>query len=256
MELRDLIEAGINIWDFTYPSFYKDEAKSKFEQKVIDHFYFRQIGQETPERFKHYFRCRVQEIMPYYCNLYKTVEIMNVIEDPFANVDVREEIKESTMSNSLSQSTSTQQSSSEQQSSSTQSATSDGRAQSSNEVEGSSSKTHIMSDTPRGTINNIESYMTNAETESGDSRETTTADTTSREETNGSGSSRGSGSSSGSGSSRDETENSITKNYVYTKKGNQGVNTYAHDMIEYRQTILNIDEMIIKDLNCLFLGVY
>ena len=35
--------------------------------------------------------------------------------------------------------------------------------------------------------------------------------------------------------------------HTLTRKGNQGVNTYAHDMLEFRQLFLNIEQQIIND---------
>ena len=37
VELRSIVESGVNIWDFDYPSFYQGEEKKRFEKKVIDH---------------------------------------------------------------------------------------------------------------------------------------------------------------------------------------------------------------------------
>ena len=71
LELRDVLasldENGqpFKLWDFDYPSYYKDELKTAFEQKVIDHYLFHQIGVETIARFKHNFKTRIREIMPY-----------------------------------------------------------------------------------------------------------------------------------------------------------------------------------------------
>ena len=35
--------------------------------------------------------------------------------------------------------------------------------------------------------------------------------------------------------------------HTLKRKGNQGVNTYAHDMLEFRQLFLNIEQQIIND---------
>ena len=70
VELGELVDAGFKLFDFDYPSYYQGEQKTAFEQKVIDRYRFRQIGQETPGRFKHLFRTRLREIMPYYIQLY------------------------------------------------------------------------------------------------------------------------------------------------------------------------------------------
>lgn len=200
VELRDLIENGVDIWDFEYDGFYEGDDKIAFEKKVIDHYYFRQIGQETVERFKHFFRCRIREIMPYYKQVYKSIKIMDEIEDPFGNVDITETTTENTKTNTSSNGTLT----------------------------GNNSNTHKYLDSPHGSIENLDSYLTEATTDNGNTSSTSV------------------------GSGEGKTDRTLT----YTKKGNQGVNTYAHDMVEYRQTFLNIDKMIIDDLNNLFLGVY
>jgi hypothetical protein len=91
---------------------------------------------------------------------------------------------------------------------------------------------------------------TKSETNTQTDKTTTTgtvADTSSNSSTN-------SNTVTSSGDSATSNDETIT--HTTTKKGNQGVNTYAHDMIEFRQSIIDVDMMIIADLNCLFLGVY
>ena len=220
VELRELVNSGVNVWDFEYPSYYQGKEKTSFEQKVLDHYWFRQIGQETPARWLHYFRNRVREIMPYYLQLYKSQETMEALDDPFGNVDIVETYEETTTGQS--------------------STTDTGTANNSKNVTATHTgqNTKKISNTPQGSIANIDSYMTEATTE-GDS------DTdTNKETANASTSAKSTGTASG------------TVTHTLTKKGNQGVNTYAHDMKELRETFLNIDLMIINELNDLFLGVY
>ena len=66
----------------------------------------------------------------------------------------------------------------------------------------------------------------------------------------------GSGESASTFTGSTESENSGTVKHTLTRKGNQGVNTYAHDMIEYRQSFINVDMMVIGALRDLFLLVY
>ena len=188
VELREIVESGVDIWAFDYPSFYKDKEKKAFEQKVINHFFFRQIGQETVGRWLHYFRSRMCEIMPYYIQLYESAALMAAIDDPFGNVDIVETFEQSSTSESQS----------------------------------SGSSEHKGSNTPQGSIKNLDKYMTDAAVDSSDA----------------------------SGSSESNVR------HTFTKKGNQGVNTYAHDMKELRDTFLNIDMMVIHELQDLFLQVY
>lgn len=212
VELRDLVESGVKIWDFDYPSYYKGDEKTAFEQKVIDHFYFRQIGQETPARWLHYFRTRIREIMPYYLDIYKSVELFKAIEDPLESYNLTETYRESG-----SGSASTQDSSS-------------------SETSGSTTSEHVrkFSNTPQGEISNIDEYLTEATTEDG---------------TEGS---ESSGSSTSSGTSSTESE----KSYELSRRGNIGVQPLGDEIKKLREAYINVDMMIIKELNDLFLGVY
>lgn len=212
LELREVIAGGVDLWDFEYPSYYKGDEKKAFEKKVIDHYFFRQIGQETVGRFLHMFRSKVREIMPYYLDMYKTVELMHELDNPFDNVDMVETFNEESSGSSSGES----------------SATTSGNASS------RESNERRFSNTPQGSIENLDRYLTEA------SRE------------NSEGSSETSATSDGSSSS----ESTGTVKHTLHRKGNQGVNTYAHDMIEFRTSIINVDMMVINELNELFLGIY
>lgn len=208
IELGQLIKDGVKLWDFDYPSYYKGEAKTAFEKKVIDHFYFRQIGQETVGRFLHVFRTRVREIMPRYIDMYKTVEIMNNLDNPFDNVDIVESYEETTSGSTFADGNSSETGST------------------------TTNSTHKYSDTAQGSIENVEHHMSEGSIDYSDVN--TGSDVY----------------------SQSSTETAGTVSHTLTRKGNQGVNTYAHDMIEFRQSIIDVDMMIIDDLNELFLCVY
>ena len=55
-ELRTIISNNFDIFDFTYTRSSESQAivsDQKLEQGFIDHYYFREVGFETLERFKH-----------------------------------------------------------------------------------------------------------------------------------------------------------------------------------------------------------
>lgn len=208
VELRAIVESGVDVWAFDYPSYYKGEEKKAFEQKVLNHYWLRQIGQETPARWLHYFRSRIREIMPYYIQLYESEKFMKEIEDPFATVDYTETFEE--------------------ESTGTSSAENSGTSTGSTNANG----VKRFSNTPQGSLSNLDNYLTEATLD--DSTEISNTETTAT--------------SSG--------ESSGTVRHTLTKKGAMGVTTFGHDMIEYRQSFLNIDQMIINELKDLFLQVY
>lgn len=128
VELGKLVEAGVNIWDFDYPSYYKGEEKTAFEQKVIDHYRFRQIGQETPARFMHYFKTRIREIMPYYIQVYESADLLFSQGDPLESYHLEETFERQT------------------------------------EGESGSGSERRYSNTPQARIENLEEYLTEGET--------------------------------------------------------------------------------------------
>lgn len=80
IELRDVIKAH-NIFDFPYP-FYDEKKRPDFERNFIRHFYFREIGQETVDRFKFYLEDKMNTIFPYYNELFRTAQIeYNILDN-------------------------------------------------------------------------------------------------------------------------------------------------------------------------------
>lgn len=230
-ELGAIVASGVNIWDFEYPSFYQGEAKTAFEQKVIDHYYFRQIGSETVGRFLHQFKTKVREIMPYYIQLYESEKIQDEV-NPFDNYLLEETFERTVKNNSSNTSTS-------------------GINQTSNGTRTDATTSNVdtkgnnkFSDTPQGTIENLDTHLTNA-TVTHD--ETVTA-------YNGTSGTIDNLESSATNTGTEEGEQ--TEEYRIYRHGNIGVQTFGDELQKYRDVMLNIDMLVINELNCLFLGVY
>lgn len=77
------------IFDFSYPIF--DEAyRPILETKIIEHFYTREICAETVGRWKLFLKAKMNEIMPYYNKLYESELLMTDI-NPLRDVDYTRE---------------------------------------------------------------------------------------------------------------------------------------------------------------------
>lgn len=200
LELRELIENGVKLWDFDYPSYYKGEDKKVFEQKVIDHYFFRQIGQETVGRFLHYFRAKIREIMPYYIQLYESEKLLKEREDPLESYKLVETMQRSTANKGTTKTKGTSTENREER----------------------------FSNTPQGSIDNLDRYMTEAR--------------------------KNNDQASSSGDS--ETNDNGSENYTLTRHGNIGDQPLGREIKILRDAFLNIDMMIIEELNDLFLKVY
>lgn len=62
-------------------------SKDKLAKKIVNHYYMREIGFETPALFKHYAKVTMQEIMERYLPL---IYSANINYDPLINVDYSE----------------------------------------------------------------------------------------------------------------------------------------------------------------------
>ena len=244
VELDELVRAGVKIWDFEYDSFYTGDAKTEFEQKVIDRYRFRQIGQETPARWLHYFRTRVREIAPYYKQLYNSVELMLSVDDPFKAYDLTETYTEERSD------TGTTTTQSEGSSTSTSTGTSEKNSNTTVVGTHTNSGTHKMSNTPQGSISNLDNYLTEATVDSS----TETVDDTNATLDNET--STGSGSTDSETTATGTTDNSGTMQYTLTRQGNIGVQPLGQEIEAYRKALINVDTMFIDELADLFLLIY
>lgn len=83
VELGRLIETGFDLGLNKYPIF-DENYRRPLNNKILRHYWFREIGFETAELFKRYLNQTLAEIMPYYNQLYKS----ELIEfNPLYNVD-------------------------------------------------------------------------------------------------------------------------------------------------------------------------
>lgn len=87
--LGKMVEDGQEIFDFDYP-FYSEERRKQFEQHFIEHFYFDEIGQETPARFKHRLKIKLNLIMPYWNKIFLADELEQRILDNYSVTETYE----------------------------------------------------------------------------------------------------------------------------------------------------------------------
>ena len=185
-------------------------SKDRLAEKIVDNYYMREIGFETPALFKHYAKIEMKKIMERYLpKIYS-----NFLEyDPLSNVDFTEtytrEIAGQTQNQGTSNSTS----------------------------QNNSSGLNVNSDTPQGQISK-QDILTGSY-----ASQTNASETESEIQDNTS------------------TENQGTSNTIETftrhEEGDNGVIITNQRLVkEYREIIVAIDEEIINELNCLFMGIY
>lgn len=248
VQVRTLVENHFDLGLKEYPIF--DEAyREGLNEKIIKHFYFREIGFETAGLFKFYLNQRMLEIMPYYNQLYKS----ELIEfDPLKNVDY--ETKSDNVRNSTAQSIGSTETDSTSETENANNQKSANAGSSSQSVAANNKAVH--SDTPQGLleINSIENevYASTAD------YDTQVNNTTSNDQNVNTleGTNTGTNTSNSKTNSADTTTMNNTDNYFLHKLGKEGFETYSEMLNKFRGTFLNIDMMIINDLKDLFMNIY
>lgn len=198
-------------------------TREELNKKIIDHYRFYEIGSQTPGRFLYNLEMTLNEIMPYYNQLYKSIDIMNNIDDIFGNVDIVESYEEETSGNTASTSDSKTESKVDSKNNSTNEMDTSGR--------------NASSKTPQSLLSAKTLDEITSASDMGWNEDSSKSTSNSNDEST---------SNSNNESKNDVKSNTNTK-HTLTKKGNQGVNTYAHDMLEFRELFLNVEMQIIND---------
>lgn len=233
-----------------------DEAyREKLVSKVLKHYYLREIGAETVGVWILWMNTKFEEIMPYYNQLYESAKLKF---EPFYDVDyTRSSQRDVTETEHGSYENKGQTESSG--SSTDTGKTSNTRTGKTTEVgsTGGTSK-DLYSDTPQGALTGVESetYLTNARKVTNSGNSNTVVDETVTD----------SGSSEVKGVNR-QTVNSLLNNtnaktgekgdsFSEGVRGKMGGGSYSKMLIEYRDTFINIDMMVIDEFKDLFFGLW
>lgn len=271
-ELRYLIESGFDIGLKDYPIF-DENYREPLNQKIINHYYFREIGFETAELFKRYLNNTMNEIMPYYNQLFKS-ELLEF--NPFYNVD--KTVTADKNNNSVSDFVGNISGKNTQTADTENTQTNNGKQQttttatSTGESVGNSTTTNknknVSSDTPQGflSINSIENETYASVAEMGNAESINNSKATSNNAENGitdqttADETKATGNSKSNATTETDTANKTTsndfENYISHVIGKSEGETYSEMLMKFRETFLNIDMMIIDELKTCFMMIY
>ena len=257
-------------------------------KKILLHYYSREIGYETVGLWKLKLNQKMIEIMPYYNQLYES-ELLEF--DPLKNIDVTKthegEYNDDEKVDNLRNSESHRGIHTEQDTDTTENVTlrhsrttSQGNDVRTNDIVSNGESWTLFSDTPQGGINGIanasngslsdNSYLTNAThniatpdeqsiTQThGTIVETYNADGDKVDATVGHAEVETQTTDNVHGKITDDNSKNTQGTDEYTNKdiGKIGTETYSEMLNKYRDTFLNIDLMVIRELEPLFMGLW
>ena len=206
-----------------YPIF--DETyRPKLNEKIVAHYALREIGSETPQMFIFYLGRTIREQMDYFNQLYVSAQHKF---DPFITSDIRQEMDSTNVNESSGKSSGTQ--------------SNESTAHSTSDTKSDNSSMTFNSEFPQTRIDDFRKFATSAsQTDStGDTHTSTSQDSTA---------------TASSASSTDYAHSSDKGNSVSHTVGTSG--SQSQLLTDWRNTMLNIDMMVIDSLESLFLGVW
>lgn len=249
--VNEVIQRAIpSVFNFDFP-IYDESYRNVLCTKILKHYYTREIGAETVGLWKLWLDTRLNEIMPYYNQLYKSAMIefdpmydmeltTTYTKENGGTTDVTGETTNNEIRDGIRNRAENQTGASTQN----------------NQNSNSGVSRDLFSDTPQGALDNLEdeTYLTNARkiASEGDSSsdysgeyqddryvDETANDTIER-----------------SGTSTGKTVATSTEEYTQTVMGKSGGASYSKRLQEFRSTFINIDAMIIDELKDLFFNLW
>lgn len=262
----DIDEILNNSWNkifTTKAEIFDENYRPVICKKILKHYYLREICSETVGIWKLWLNTRLEEILPYYNQLYKSALLeFNPLYDVNITRTHNRTIDENKTENGTSTETNTDKNTGSGTRDNTASGTNKNSGTSSVSDSGSSNSKDLYSDTPQGALTGVETetYLTNA-------RKISNTDISTSENSNsGSGEYKDTGNVKYSDTSdRTNTKNGSntntgtlnnTEEYLETVSGKQGGGSYSRMLKEYRDTFLNIDRMVIAEFDDLFFGLW
>lgn len=237
--IEEVIQLAIpHIFDFNFP-IYNENHRNVLETKILRHYYMREIGVETVGLWKHYLNMKLNEIMPYYNELYKSAAYLI---NPLDDVDYQRVIDGVDTLNRTEIDTSSQSGDANNSTNSRSNVETDNNTNN-EQLAGASS-------TPQGRLTDLKDgkYLTTGTHAQENSNSHGNTDTTVN-----------AGSTTfthNRGEFNTKEDKDGTKHIVESVKGKMYRGSKAKLITEYRKAILNIDMMIIDELSTLFMLIY
>ena len=258
------------VFNFPFP-IWDENYRLTLETKILKHYYMREIGAETVGLWKLWLDERLNLIMPYYNKLYETT----ILEfNPLYDVDLLTDHAGTgkKVGANANQEMRTNNKAGRKDGANTKSELGDEIRSGNLNVVGESHNVHSgdsvsrYSDTPQGSITDLakDKYLTNATIDDDRSKDD---NTNKRNETHADDKANKRVDAGRYFEKEDAKEDEVnnrlgretidtTDKYIQHVVGSNGNRTYAAKILELRQTLINIDAMIIDELKDLFMGIW
>lgn len=208
-----------------YYPIYSESHRAELNEKIVRHYALREIGQETAQQFIFYLGMTMAEVMPYFNERYRTLDLEY---DPLASMDMTTDSENGSESQSSGKASSTQDSTSSSNSKSDNSSTTTSKS--------------FDSDVPQtGVVGDFARYASHANESQADSSATASSSQDSTSHTT----------AQSATDFQHDSSNSKGLSHVV------GRSQSAMSLIqEYRQAVINVDMEVVRSLEPCFMQVW
>ena len=242
---------------------FDENYRLPLEKKIIKHFYTREIGYETFGLWKLKLNTKMEEIMPLYNQYYKSALLKF---NPLWDIDMSRQHTNQSEGSTVSESNANRIDVNERnygRTDNTQYNDNNVGKESGNSINVSENKNKDKyADTPQGGLEGLEAdrYLTNARIIEGVNNNVNSNDV--KREDNKTGNTNnvidGNDKNNNVSTAKSDYNDVIKNTNVYIEKvaGKMGGDNYSRKLSDFRKTFLNIDMMVIKELEDLFMGLW
>lgn len=261
-------------WDkifFEPVEIFDPQYKSVLCQKILRHYYTSEIGFETAGLWVFEMNTKLQEIMPYYNMLYKSamIDFNPLVDTDITKKNDNKSIKvghKESINSDVEHNTQENSIRTEKMEENVSNVTENYNDSYASEQVGDGDEKNLYSDTPQGGITDLEQqkYLTNARIIHTDEVNSTAGENIKQGETD-----AVVNISSGTHTVNESTEDRVKINesisednigsvddYLEHIAGKSGGKSYSQMIIEYRETLINIDMMVINEFEELFMNLW
>lgn len=215
--------------------FFDETYRSVLCSKILKHYYMREICCETVGLWTLWMNTRLEEIMPYYNQLYESAKIEF---NPMHDVNLTREHKR----------TENETASGNRDTTGNRDTNITSNGTTNRKTNSDENKKDLYSDTPQGALTSVENetYLTNARKITDNVNGTDNAEVNNTEK------------NASDYSDKEETTSNVdtTEDYLETLVGKQGTESFSSLLNKFRETFINIDMQVIEEFSDLFFGLW
>lgn len=229
MTLQEILENNVDIFNFDYPIF-EEEYRKVLERKIINHYYFYEIGCETVSRFIFNLNEKMNLIMPFYNKLYMSQGLEQRIMDNYDVTETYERIISNTNNSTVNN---------------TNNSTVNNTNKSIVNDNSKNKDLSLHSDTPNKRIDiSTNDYVTNIDKITGEriseNQAQQNSDTQARQNSD----------------TQTQQNSDTSEKWERRMHGNIGIQTDADSIVKYEKSLKNVDVLVIGELAELFMQIW